>query len=303
MRLYYCEMPDGNIGDDLNEYIWPHYLPAPKKDSSHVVIGIGSLLNVNIPPAESYTVISAGVGYGDLPQIDNNWTFLAVRGEYSKSSLKLNKDVVLLDGAYLLKDCYEIPKVKEKKGIGYIPHVESLDYGDWERVCNLAGLVFIDPRLELNKFLPLLCSCEKVITEAMHGAIIADCYQIPWKPVKAYHHINTVKWDDWLSAFGETAHFESIKGVWGDIKVRKGQKLKNYVKRMIFCFYSGFNLTPPIYPKSSDSDYEMCANQLMKLAKANFYLNDEQTIIQKVEQLKSKISEHFFHTNKTSQKL
>ena len=286
-------MPNGNIGDDLNEYIWPNYLKLGGNNQNHLVIGIGSLLNVNIPQAQKYTVISAGIGYGELPSVDKNWTFIAVRGEYSKSAFNLNDDVILLDGAYLLRDCYPKPNSAVKNKIGYIPHVESLDYGDWKRVCDLANIQFIDPRLDLDDFLQTLCSCEKVMTEAMHGAIIADCYGIPWKPVKAYHHINTHKWNDWLSAFDTEASFSHINSVWYDIKIPDKDLLKNTIKKIIFKVNANLNVTPPIYPKSNDSDYIEVAGQLKELIKEEFFLNDQSQIDEKVQALKSRIQEQF----------
>ena len=27
MKLFYCQLPDGNFGDELNTYLWPRLLP------------------------------------------------------------------------------------------------------------------------------------------------------------------------------------------------------------------------------------------------------------------------------------
>ncbi len=293
MNLYYCKMPEGNIGDDINEYIWPHYIKNLDDDTDDLLVGIGSLLNHHLPKAKKYTVISSGIGYGKLPEISDSWKFLAVRGEYSKKALGLSDEVVLLDGAYLLKDCHAKPDVKITHEFGYIPHVASLKYGDWEKVCELAGVHFVDPRLSLSEFLESLCSCKKVLTEAMHGAIIADCYAVPWKPVKAYHHINTKKWDDWLSAFGETARFSNVSPVWYDLEIPRDRRLKNTIKKIIFAIYPKFNLTPPIYPASDDNVYKKVAGELRALTDGAFFLNDESQIDEKIRLLKKKINDHF----------
>jgi len=294
MKVYYCKMPKGNIGDDINEFIWPHFFEIDNNNKDeHLVIGIGSLLNNHIPKAKKYTVVSAGIGYGNLPKVDDTWKFLAVRGEYSKKAFNLNDDVVLLDGAYLLKEFYPKPDVITSNKVGYIPHVTSLEYGDWKKVCELANIKFIDPRLGLDEFLSELCSCEKVLTEAMHGAIIADCYGIPWKPVKAYHHINTHKWDDWLSALGETAKFSYITPVWYNLPISKDKWLKNTIKKIIFAIYPHFNLTPPIYPASNHSTYLKAANELKELALKDFFLNSRSLIDEKIQSLKKRINEYF----------
>jgi succinoglycan biosynthesis protein ExoV len=286
-------MPLGNVGDDINEYIWPHYIKNVDDDNENLIVGIGSLLNHHIPEAKKYTIISSGIGYGKLPKINDSWTFLAVRGEHSKKAFDLPDDVVLLDGAYLLKDCYERPNVKITHKFGYIPHVASLDYGDWEKVCELAGIRFVDPRLGLDDFMKELCSCQKILTEAMHGAIIADCYSVPWKPVKAYHHINTKKWDDWLSAFGNTAKFSHVTPVWYDIEIPRGRVLKNTIKKFIFSIYPNFNLTPPIYPESDDHVYKKAAGELKALTEKDFYLNDESAINKKIRLLKCRVKKYF----------
>lgn len=287
-------MPKGNIGDDINEFIWQNLFDIEDdKNDEHLIIGIGSLLNTNIPAAKRYTVLSAGIGYGRLPKIDDTWKFVAVRGVYSKKALNLNDDVILLDGAYLLKEFHQKPNITATNRVGYIPHVTSLENGDWRKVCELANIKFIDPRLRLDEFLKELCSCEKVLTEAMHGAIIADCYGIPWKPIKAYHHINTNKWNDWLSALGETANFSYVTGVWYDLPLAKNKILKNTIKKIIFSVYPHFNITPPIYPKSEYSAYANAAKQLNDIAHEPFFLNNRTLIKDKTKELIKKIKENF----------
>lgn len=290
MPIYFCKMPDGNVGDDLNEVVWKHYLDDVTIPANHYVIGIGSLLNQFIPDGEKYTVISSGVGYGNAPLIDEKWSFIAVRGELTRKALNLETDVVMLDGAYLLYDFYPKSDRRVTHNVGYIPHVESLYNGDWESICEAAGIKLIDPRLDLNAFLNELCSCEKVLCEAMHGAILADIYRIPWHPVKAYHHINTKKWDDWLSPFNKTATFSQIRGIWGKPPtVGFKQWFKNLVKRVIFTVVEPDFITPPYYPESSTRDRDKLVNQLKDLTKKEFQLNNEKDIQEKVQELKDAI--------------
>src|SRR5690606_12799670 len=51
-----------------------------------------------------------------------------------------------------------------------------------------------------------LSSAERLVTEAMHGAIIADVMRIPWVRIvchSAYHEGPTVsefKWQDWMQS-------------------------------------------------------------------------------------------------------
>jgi len=51
-----------------------------------------------------------------------------------------------------------------------------------------------------------IASCECLITEAMHGAIVADALRVPWKRFRFFAHIHEgeavseVKWNDWLAS-------------------------------------------------------------------------------------------------------
>ncbi|MBE1287786.1 MAG: succinoglycan biosynthesis protein exov [Alteromonadaceae bacterium] len=292
MPIYYCKMPDGNVGDDLNEAIWHHYFDFSKIPESEQIIGIGSLLNHFIPEAKRYTVISSGVGYGTPPSLTDDWNIIAVRGKHSATTLGLTEhnDIVLLDGAYLLQDCYPLPQLTPSNQIGYIPHVASIDLGNWQEVCDKADVRFIDPRLPLDEFLTELSQCEKVICEAMHGAILADMMQVPWKPVKAYAHINTTKWDDWLSVFDKKAQFTRIQGVWGEHKLNGVTRFKNTIKKLIFAFIEAKNITQPIYNKSSENDILKTVEQLKVVKDERFYLNDQAQIHAKVSALKAALS-------------
>src|SRR5690606_31259610 len=67
--------------------------------------------------------------------------------------------------------------------------------------------VFIDPRAPVDHTLALLRRCERIITEAMHGAIVADALRIPWHRVSVLawrregFDVASLKWLDWgLSA-------------------------------------------------------------------------------------------------------
>lgn len=45
-----------------------------------------------------------------------------------------------------------------------------------------------------------LNQCEILITEAMHGAIVADVLRIPWHAVKTRIEILDFKWHDWTKS-------------------------------------------------------------------------------------------------------
>ena len=58
---------------------------------------------------------------------------------------------------------------------------------------------YIDPTHSLIKVLTEICETEILFTEAMHGAIVADAFRIPWVAIKTHSRILEFKWNDWLS--------------------------------------------------------------------------------------------------------
>jgi len=267
-------MPTGNVGDDLNAILWKDYVDFNKLAETDVIVGIGSILNDKMPAfvGKDIYVIGSGIGYGGLPNVTNKWNFVGVRGTITRDKLKLSKDIPILDAAYLADFSY-LQIQKQSGKFGYIPHMQSLDNGPWQRVCDSAGLELIDPRMSVGEFTAKILSCEKVLCEAMHGAIFADMLRVPWQPVKAYTHIDERKWDDWLSAFGTTVNFNRLNGIWKKIEVPKKERFKNFMKTLVLQVHDTNNIYNPIFPESSEKDFDKLVKQLEALKKEKFYLN------------------------------
>ena len=77
MKLFYYQDDMANFGDDLNDWLWPKIIPnILDNDESHLLLGIGSILNHKLPFAKKYTVLGSGWGYGKAPNIDENWNII-----------------------------------------------------------------------------------------------------------------------------------------------------------------------------------------------------------------------------------
>lgn len=64
MKLHYWVGKNGlrNFGDSLNEIIWSEKLPGVfNKQSNHLFLGIGTILNNKLPVAKNITVLGSGV--------------------------------------------------------------------------------------------------------------------------------------------------------------------------------------------------------------------------------------------------
>jgi hypothetical protein len=279
MKLFYFQVPQGNVGDDLNAWLWPKILsPILDDNEDHLLIGIGTLLNHKIPPAKRYTVLTTGVGYGNLPNLQiGKWSYVGLRGPLSQNALGIKDKLVLLDGAYLLPRFLERGKnVKHK--VGYVPHVDSIIYGLWEEVGDMVGMKLLDPRWEVERFVEELCSCEKVVAESMHGAILADAYNIPWQPTKAYDYINEFKWNDWAASLNMKVHLSVIASTWkGDVGGSLKRQFINKIKRLVLSvglYPKGW--TPVLPARSSSVELENIAKTIQNnVDNCAFYLSDQ----------------------------
>lgn len=202
MKIYYFKDPVGNFGDDLNAWLWDSLLPGFfDEDDSTRVSGIGTIINTSMPQAKKWVVFSSGVGYGHPPKNfgDSNWDILCVRGPLSAKVLGLDPSKAVTDGAALLNTLEEFKPLpeKERSGVIFIPHHHALQSGQWESVCNLAGIQFVNPQWDSKVVIQKIRHAKLVIADAMHAAIIADAMRVPWIPVITSPQINTFKWLDW----------------------------------------------------------------------------------------------------------
>ncbi|SNY51638.1 succinoglycan biosynthesis protein ExoV [Arsukibacterium tuosuense] len=234
MKLYYFKDDEGNFGDDLNPWLWQQLFPNFFNDSDEeLFVGVGTLLNHRIPAAPAVTIFGSGHGYGQLPSIDSNWRFYCVRGPLTAKTLGLPAEIAITDPASLAP-LFHKHDIEKKYKISFMPHCESARLGDWATVCKLAGINYLDPRKPFLEVFDGIRQSETLLTEAMHGAILADSFRVPWIPVKAYDHISEYKWQDWLQSVQVEANFSSLKPVWrGDYNVTTKQKLKNILKRRL----------------------------------------------------------------------
>lgn len=280
MKLFYYETPHGNVGDDLNQWLWPQLLPKVLDDDPReLVVGIGTILNSRLPSADKYYILSSGYGYHEQVAYNpKTWDVRALRGPLTQEALGVEGSVCLLDGAYLLPR-FLPPQSEKKHRVAFIPHVDSMLHGEWEKVCAIAGVKLLDPRWPVQRFVAELCECEQVVTEAMHGAILADAYDVPWLPVKAYDYILDFKWQDWASSLDMKVQFQQLPPTWkGDSREHSSNKryLINTVKRgveKLGLFPKSW--TPVPAKKTSERELHQIAQQLTSMAaEGSFALSD-----------------------------
>ncbi|HBR1726781.1 TPA: polysaccharide pyruvyl transferase family protein [Klebsiella pneumoniae] len=208
MKLYYYKDVVGNFGDDLNSWLWDTLLPGFfDQDDSVRMSGIGTIINTAMPKTNKWIVFSSGVGYGNPPANfgDDSWDILSVRGPLSAKVLGLPQDKYITDGAALLNTLEEFKPLSEseRSGVIFIPHHHALLTGNWQHVCEQAGVEFVNPQWDAKLVINKIRGAKMVLADAMHAAIIADAMRVPWIPLITSPQINTFKWLDWTQTIKE----------------------------------------------------------------------------------------------------
>jgi succinoglycan biosynthesis protein ExoV len=179
-------------------------------DPQELFIGIGSNFGHAFPPHAKKLVCGTGYGgYQAPPQIDETWDIRFVRGPRTAEVLGLDRRFGLGDPGMLVHQLGQaLPPVGAHHAVGFMPHWESALYGAWEDVCAEAGVHFIDPRDPLESVISAIRGCDLLVTEAMHGAIVADALRVPWVPFMPLptHHF---KWFDWAESQGLNLEFSA----------------------------------------------------------------------------------------------
>jgi len=291
-KIFYA-MIQAKFGDDLNAWLWPKILSdVLDNDEEHLLLGIGSILNHKLPKAKQYTVLGSGWGYGSAPVIDENWNVLCVRGKISCEALGLDSDLGIIDPAYLLQDFITEP-VEKKYEVSIIPHAQSLEVGNWQEICDALNVHLIDPRTtDIEKFVSEVRASKKVITEAMHGAIISDCFGVPWLGYSAYSYINGVKWNDWLSVLSHEVELSSIDSLY---KGYENQSTSFVFKNEIKLLLRSVNIWkeawyPPIPRKSNENTKAIIKKQILSIIEnGNFFVSDREVVSTQLGKLREKI--------------
>ena len=192
-----------NFGDELNTWMWQKLLPNFfDDDESELFIGIGSTIGDHYEKSAKKIIFGAGfvLGYNEKPDVSTtDWDIYFVRGPRTAKALNISPDLALGDAAILMRTIVDYKKWKPEV-ISFIPHWESLERGNWQEVCKIAGINLIDSRRPVEELIGELLRSKLVICEAMHGAIVADAFRIPWIPVIPLAKIHRDKWHDWAEA-------------------------------------------------------------------------------------------------------
>jgi succinoglycan biosynthesis protein ExoV len=230
MRLYVWRGAVRNFGDELNHLLWPYLLPGlldddpldpgpcddrPSDDGgSDLFLGIGSVLDARHPAERRKIVAGAGFGGYERPaSLDGSWEIYWVRGPRTARQLGLPKSFGLGDPASLLPLVHPIHAPIQAHGIGsigFMPHFESLARGAWPAAATAVGITLIDPRGPPHEILGQIAGCRMLLSEALHGVIVADAMRIPWVALTPLVATHRAKWLDWADSLSLTIRFQAL---------------------------------------------------------------------------------------------
>nr|WP_246733471.1 polysaccharide pyruvyl transferase family protein [Methylobacterium sp. BTF04] len=203
MKYYVSAVP--NFGDDLNAALWPHFVPEIFDDSTtEAFIGIGTIIGFPCTPQTRLNVFSTGAGNDPLSRwADLDVTYWCVRGPLSARLLGLSPDHAISDGAVLTPLAKGFPHARAgTSGVLVIPHWQSLNDPGWDEVARLTGFELLDPRGSPETVIARIANAQCVLTESLHGAILADTYGIEWAPFATTGNFQISKWLDWALSCG-----------------------------------------------------------------------------------------------------
>jgi len=214
IKVVYYNHKTGNFGDELNKWIWPKIFnknisgycnhgklfTEENNKEKNLFYGIGTLINSTIPQLPNKIIFGSGAGIGSKPTVDNSYNFYFVRGPKTAEILGLDASYVITDPAILVHDLY-INKRTKKYRVSFMPHYDSEENSYWKILCKLCGIHYISPQnKDVDFLLSEIIASKKIITEAMHGAIVADALRVPWIAVQLYSDVNDFKWADYCNS-------------------------------------------------------------------------------------------------------
>ena len=207
MKIHLLEQVHGNFGDELNRWLWRRLFADAWSDADDgaLFVGIGTILDKNLPPARVTVIFGTGVGYTsappDISTHSSRWRIYGVRGPLTARALRFDRHFAMTDPAILLATLPEF-KGLPRRGVIFIPHWKSVRYGSWQSICRSLGIEFVDPCQDSQAVVRRIATAEKVIAESMHAAIIADAFRVPWIPVALSREVSPFKWVDWAASMG-----------------------------------------------------------------------------------------------------
>ncbi|WP_209427989.1 hypothetical protein [Pararhodobacter sp. SW119] len=142
-----------------------------------------------------------------------------------------------------------------------------------EEICTATGMILVPPTLEVEPFLAALRQCGRIVAEAMHGAILADAFRIPWIGCRILSALregptSTFKWGDWMDSLGiQTKFSTSLPPALYRAPTRFRARLAGHARRRAVAQITAA-WTDPYWTLSTDSALERAQSRILEKADA-----------------------------------
>ena len=255
MKLYYWDYRP-NFGDRLNVWLWPMLLPGVFDGSGDTLFaGIGSILNERFPAGQKTIIFGSGVGYERRPiSVPRNWDVRFVRGPLSAAKLGLDPALAICDPAILVKRFYS--RSTPRQPFSFMPHWTHAS-SRLRVICEDNGFGYIDPADEIAASIARIAATEVLVTEALHGAIVADALGVPWIPV-THARAYTSKWVDYTRSVGLAYRPNTFHALWHSELSGPLGRAKMWSKAKLFLYQLKAAARTETFLSQSDRIEEHC---------------------------------------------
>jgi succinoglycan biosynthesis protein ExoV len=314
MRLRYAKLKHGNFGDDLNPWLWPKLWPEIFDDDNEIrFMGIGSMLSVverHFQENQRIVVFGTGAGYAGLPEFrlgkkfpwhfetsatqlvnypetlevfqNPNLHVYCVRGPLTTRLLNLDEKLAITDAAVLVRKVAPL-QASDATQISFMPIHRTALATDYKEICDQLSFQYIDPCEGVEQVLKKLRRTKVLISEALHGAIVADALRIPWIPVVSNPTVLRFKWEDYCLSLGMPYNPTRILPVW------------NYEK-LVAHFGSAIPSRMRLMAKShiwneNRKNVDHALESLLMASARPPYLSNDKSLLRAVERLEEKLED------------
>ncbi|HUO43709.1 MAG TPA: polysaccharide pyruvyl transferase family protein [Burkholderiales bacterium] len=276
MQLHYCEHL-ANFGDRINPWLWSRLIPdLLDADGQTLLLGVGTILSDRVPARQRKVVFGSGIGYGPPPQLDENWNFYSVRGPLTAHALGLPARAAITDPAALVGALQYSEGLRDghrESRPAFMPHHLSARCYNWRAVARQADMDYIDPCDSVPSVINRIFHARLLVTESLHGAIVADALRVPWIPVCAYsRHVLDFKWRDWCASLGLAYRPVELPALWDAGYRGSALVTRARLAAKRWCVARGFRYrtwSPPRPLYSPAQDAETAVFRLQTLAGGN----------------------------------
>lgn len=239
MRLIYFKSKHGNVGDDLNPVLWPKvfgpgFFSNDGKGSDRLFVGIGSIFDNRPEIMNPVPPVIFGSGLRSrkrAPDDPSRFDIRFVRGPLSARVLAKTGAPYISDPAILAPLYLQATPAEGSPRLGYVPYFMTPDPLN-RQIAEVIGARLISPTLSPQDFINEITSCDMILSEAMHGAILADAYRIPWAGCRLMSgllegRISLFKWADWMKSLGIRG---TLRGPVPEMALYAPQKLRRLME-------------------------------------------------------------------------